>query len=400
MNSYEMISVAEKLIHYLQPAMSSQDIQLGMTNLKGTIIASTHRDHVGKFCEPALQSITLKQTVEVSPETRTAFFLGREGSYLPVFHGRNLLGALALEGLLSRTKPLEEMCRLTAEAFFEMEFYKEAYWGKLDQRNIFTKILLYCEEDPFPSEVDYITEKFSIDTSMIRIPVLFILRHNELSEEKLITEFKKNPLHESQDIICITRGQNAVVFKSLSREPQKAVSQYRETVKAYIRHAQELNINNGNPFLCMAGSLQNNLLNYHRAFRHTLWVCNNCVDVREKQETRVYFFYDFVFEYIQSQIDMDETTMIFNIFAEILSGREWDSFPRILGTLLKNNMNISSSAKDLYLHRNTLINWLNRYKQLFGIDPVNDSAGFNFTQQLHYFYTHSLMAGAPRDGGL
>ena len=116
---------------------------------------------------------------------------------------------------------------LTAEAFFEMEFYKEAYWGKLDQRNIFTKILLYCEEDPFPSEVDYITEKFNTDTSMIRIPILFILRHNELSEEKLITEFKKNPLHQHQDIICITRGQNAVVFKSLSRDSQKAVSQYR-----------------------------------------------------------------------------------------------------------------------------------------------------------------------------
>ncbi len=86
--------------------------------------------------------------------------------------------------------------------------------------------------------------------------------------------------------------------------------------------------------------------------------------------------------------------MIFSVFAEILSNREWDSFSRILGTLLKNNMNISSSAKDLYLHRNTLINWLNRYRQLFGVDPVNDSAGFNFTQQLRYFYTHSLMPGS------
>ncbi|MCI8763083.1 MAG: hypothetical protein HFG58_00605 [Lachnospiraceae bacterium] len=394
MNSYEMIAVAQKLIQYLQPALSRQDIRLGMTNLKGSMIASTCKSYVGKFCEPALQAITQKQTIEVSPDNRASFFLSQEGSYVPVFHGRTLIGALALEGSLSRTKPLEEMCRLTAEAFFETEFYKEAYWGKLDQRNIFTKILLYCEEDPFPSEVDYITEKFKIDTSMIRIPVLFILRHNELSEEKLITEFKKNPLHESQDIICITRGQNAVVFKSLSKEPQKAVSMYRETVDAYIRHAQHLNINNGSPFLCMAGSLQSNLLSYHRAFRHTLWVCNHCVDVREKQETRVYFFYDFVFEYIQSQIDMDESTMIFSVFAEILSNREWDSFSRILGTLLKNNMNISSSAKDLYLHRNTLINWLNRYRQLFGVDPVNDSAGFNFTQQLHYFYTHSLMPGS------
>ena len=72
---------------------------------------------------------------------------------------------------------MESMCMLTAQSFYEMEFYKEAYWGKLDQRNIFTKILLYCEEDPFPSEVHHITEKFNIDTSIVRVPILFILRY-------------------------------------------------------------------------------------------------------------------------------------------------------------------------------------------------------------------------------
>ncbi len=56
LNSYEMITVAEKLIQFLQPAMTSQDIQLSMTNLKGSIIASTRKDNVGKFCEPDRRS--------------------------------------------------------------------------------------------------------------------------------------------------------------------------------------------------------------------------------------------------------------------------------------------------------------------------------------------------------
>lgn len=62
----------------------------------------------------------------------------------------------------------------------------------------------------------------------------------------------------------------------------------------------------------------------------------------------------------------------------------------IIWALFENNMNVSTSAKELYLHRNTLINWINRYKDLFGIDPINDSAGREFTQQLFYFYTHTL----------
>jgi len=385
-----MTNVSEKLIRHLQASLAERGLSISITNLKGTVIASSRGDYPGKFCEPASRAIAQEKTIEVSPDGGGNFFIGHEGIYIPLYHSQTLLGALALEGSLHWARALESMCRLTAESFFDMEFYKEAYWGKLDQRNIFTKILLYCEDDPFPSEVHYITDKFKIDTSIVRIAIMFILRHNELSEEKLITEFRKNPSASSQDIICVTRGQNAVVFKALSKDPAQSISCYRQEVESYIKNAESLNINNGQPFLCTVGSLQNQILNYHRAFHHTLWVCNNCVDVRDEHETRIYYFYDYVMEYIQSQIDMDEATMIFNVFSQVLATREWDSFSHHMGTLLKNNMNISTSAKDLYLHRNTLINWINRYKQLFGVDPVNDSVGLNFTQQLYYFYIRSL----------
>lgn len=390
MNTYEMAHVSQKLVQYLQRSLSEQGICLSITNQRGMIIASSNEDNVGKFCEPALRAITQNQTITISSKGSPELYNAREGVYLPLYHGQSLLGALGLEGDLQQASSLKSMCHLAAESYFEMEYYKESYWGKLDQRNIFTKILLYCEEDPFPSEVHHITEKFSIDTSIIRIPILFILRYNQLSEDKLITEFKKNPSHTSQDIICITRGQNAVVFRALSRDSSQAISQYRILVDTYIKNAQLLNINNGLPFICTVGSLQNNLLNYHRSFRHTLWVCNNCADVTCEQETMIYYFYDYVFEYIQSQIDMDETTMIFNVFSQVLVGKEWNSFSHNMGTLLRNNMNISSSAKELYLHRNTLINWINRYKELFGVDPINDNSGREFTQQLYHFYTHSL----------
>ena len=279
MNSYEMKAVSEKFISHLQSALAEHGIQLSVTNTKGTIIASSIEAFCGKFCAPAFRASERKQTVSASSEDSRNASSTAEGVYIPFFHYQTLLGVLALMGDHIRAREFESMVRLSAEAFFEMEFYKEAYWGKLDQRNIFTKILLYCEEDPFPSEVHHITEKFNIDTSIVRIPILFILRHNELSEEKLITEFKKSPVHTAQDIICITRGQNAVIFRALSSDPSEAVSRYRQSVDSYVRHAQELNINGGQPFICTVGSLQNNILNYHRAFRHTLWVCNNCADV-------------------------------------------------------------------------------------------------------------------------
>ena len=390
MNSYEMVQVSQKLIQYLNTDLKEHGLYISITNTRGTIIACSLTDRIGKFCEPALQAISQKKNIELHPYDTTRYSTPYEGIYIPLFHLQTLIGTLVLEGDFEQAKSLSSMCSLTANAFFEMEFYKEAYWGKLDQRNIFTKILLYCEDDPFPSEVHHITEKFGIDTNMVRIPILFILRYNELSEEKLINEFKKNPSHTNQDIICITRGQNAVIFKALSVDPTEAIKQYRNIIDTYINNARLLNINNGQSFICTIGSLQDNMLNYHKAFQHTLWVCNHCADVTCEHETKTYYFYDFIFEYIQNQVNMDETSIIFNVFSEALHNKEWHSFVHNMGTLLKNNMNVSTSAKELYLHRNTLINWINRYKDLFGIDPINDSAGREFTQQLFYFYTQTL----------
>ena len=153
MNAYEMAHVSQKFVQYLQGALSEHGICLSITNLRGSIIASSKECYLGKFCEPALQAINENQTVRVTSQGSPHLSNAREGVYIPLHHGQGFLGALSLEGNLQKAKSLESMCMLTAESFYEMEFYKESYWGKLDQRNIFTKILLYCEEDPFPSEV-------------------------------------------------------------------------------------------------------------------------------------------------------------------------------------------------------------------------------------------------------
>ena len=57
--------------------------------------------------------------------------------------------------------------------------------------------------------------------------------------------------------------------------------------------------------------------------------------------------------------------------------------------LYQRNMNVSASAKALFQHRNTLIAWINRMKELFCIDPVNDEIGREFFQQLLYYYKNT-----------
>ena len=48
-----------------------------------------------------------------------------------------------------------------------------------------------------------------------------------------------------------------------------------------------------------------------------------------------------------------------------------DADKEIILTLADNNMNISSTAKSLFMHRNTVVYHLGKVKKVTGLDPMN-----------------------------
>ena len=73
MNSYEMVQVSQKLIQYLNTDLKEHGLYISITNTRGTIIACSLTDRIGKFCEPALQAISQKKNIELHPNDTTRY---------------------------------------------------------------------------------------------------------------------------------------------------------------------------------------------------------------------------------------------------------------------------------------------------------------------------------------
>lgn len=379
--------IAQSIVNKLQKVLSDNECEVGIADIHGHILCCSRPELVGSQQEPAIWAIAQQATISVDKNNMHLFHSARRGVYIPFYDKKTLLGVVILLGQTHALKPVASMAAATAEALFDLENYKSAYWGKLDQRNIFTRVLLYCEEDVYPMEVFNIAAKLHYDPDIVRIPLMFILRYNELSEEQLISEFQRNPLHNKEDIICITRGHNAVVFKAISSDCAAALRDYRQTVEEYVHQAEALHINGGHALICNVGTLQNKMLDYHKAYRHSLWVTNFASDVIAEHNTQINYFYDYVDRYLQSLINIEEYHQIFSVHYEVTARKEWSNFLPYMRTLLENNMNVSASSAKLYLHRNTLLSWVNKLKIAFDLDPMNKETDRSLLQQLIYFCT-------------
>ena len=80
-----------------------------------------------------------------------------------------------------------------------------------------------------------------------------------------------------------------------------------------------------------------------------------------------------------------EITRIFDVYNEYLSDEMRNSIIETIGNLEKNNYNLNTTSKELFIHKNTLIFRFNKIKSLFDINPVQEPADRNFISYLTYF---------------
>lgn len=119
------------------------------------------------------------------------------------------------------------------------------------------------------------------------------------------------------------------------------------------------------------GTMQKKLINYKESYQHCLWLKNH---VKEKEE-EVIFFRRYQYDYFISQISLEKVSGVFDYYIENCKDLDVDELITISNSLLTNSFNISQTANDLYLHKNTLIYKLKKYEESFQVDIRGDFKG-------------------------
>lgn len=294
-----------------------------------------------------------------------------------LFYQGARIGVIGMTGNPKEVAPILKVMKVSMETSLEYELYKEMVQQQKNIKKSFLNWLLYGE-DTGKREIHELAQQLGYKENIIRIPIL-IHCHQKTEMEVLLEKIKDSELHTREDISTVTRENNIIIFKYFFRK-HVLHGTYKYVIGEYI--GQFLNFLAENNLECnfYIGTFQNTLSDYRKAYQQCLWLKENILP-----ESRDVYFYDYIQEYMESLIPVQELFNIYHVFAQLLDEKTKRDYIEIIESLQKNNYNLSESSKKLFIHKNTLIFRLNKIRERFDMNPLQKQRDRMFLQYLCYF---------------
>ncbi len=226
---------------------------------------------------------------------------------------------------------------------------------KITKDDELIKYLIDSEHFDLNHILDLINQ-LGIDKNKPRVAVYII--NNKGFNAKEIMNLKLRP--DSKELICSLLDNNSLLlFKDIPDDFDN--DEMKKYFQRYIKSLQDWGLEG---CFYLVGSIQNKLKRYIVSYRNCLWLEKNVHFYIDKPV----FFTDYLFEYFVSKIPLDDVRDIFDFYLDQSKGVDIDEFITIVNQLLMNDYNITQTADNLFLHKNTLIYKLKKYEEIFKID--------------------------------
>ncbi|PKM95191.1 MAG: hypothetical protein CVU84_05750 [Firmicutes bacterium HGW-Firmicutes-1] len=366
--------IAQKLVNNI---MDNLGYNINIMNEDGIIIASGSAERLGSYHQIAAEVISKKKRVDIF-EGNTSDFVGvKEGINMPFYFHNKIAGVIGITGNPAELENTAMLVKMTAEIMMEQEFLKERTQSHQSQKTFFVNRLLTTLNSDDLLEVSQWALRLGYDLTLRRISCLFSIKclssnnnnksaHNlDIIKKYVLEAIKASPFHSKQDISSSIDVNKIVVLKTIQNTDQKTI---RDQVTCYLTPIlKTIHDKYSIHVLIGIGSYHEELIHLSDSFSES----QAMIEFAEKMRSSdgYYFIYDYILEYFFYKIPKNYHDHFLDNYREELKDRP--EIAETINALTKNNMNIADTAKELYVHRNTVLFRINKIKELFDIDPLH-----------------------------
>lgn len=367
--------MAERIIESTRKTVA---YDINIMNEEGFIIASSNHQRIGSFHEVAFQILnTQDDTLETIDSEE---FIGTRNGINTVLKYKGFqVGVLGITGDPDEVRPLIHILKLAVEAMIASEFQQYEHALRSSQRSMFEGGLLHGSE----TEVELMrwATELNIDHSAYRIPI-WVKIDSEISitcKTMLIGVIAHNQYFSDQDLIMRWESSGLVIFKTMPHQTsgdfryKHIISEFLEEFLSKLR-AIEVHAR------VYVGTFCKRLERYHEAYKRALWVYSNS----PQNNSGIVFFYDYVDDWAKSFIPVQELHDVCGYFISNCDDKLTAKMTTMRNALVNCNYNLGNASQQLYIHKNTLYQWMNNLKNTFSIDPMNKVAERSFWELLCY----------------
>ncbi len=395
-----------KITHELAQQIVDRTINIIGKNInimdeKGFIIGTGDKSRLNNFHEGAALVIKNKQKMFIYPENENHLIGVRPGVNLPIEVNNEIIGVVGITGDPEEVSPFGEIIKMTVEMMLQQQFLLKEIDLERQAKEYFIHDLISGrvgnDEDLFIARGHIVGYDVTIPRVALSVNIFSFEKtarksmrdFSGLKEGEIYLQRLKNDIlrtirdlfrQQPQDIVSYLGGDRFVILKTidLKEKPEiirgkliKISKQIKEAILIQRKFVASLGIGEYYPGIkgvshsyqeaCRAieiGDKVNNKVGiYHIA---NLGIYCLCADVNP--ETREKYI-----EYIFNE-NRDESRKELNpVFWETLQ------------TFFENNLNVTDTARSIFIHRNTLLYRLEKIKETTGLDPRK----FNEALQLY-----------------
>ena len=347
------------------------DQNINIMDLEGKIIASTNKERIGTFHKGASLCLESGKELVITKENQTLYKDCQEGINLPLYYEQDRIGVVGITGEPEEIKKYARIVKELVEMIVlenEQRKYKELRQETV--RSFFIQLF---------------NSKNAIDEELLRSRAYMVKFDYQEPKRIVFLEFRE--IHGATE-----------ERPSLEKQKQKnRLIQYINTKIAMNEIVIDLYedeiilvLNDTNQMSVFLNKLQQELETYYHVGLR-LYISERCTDLRayaknyenakklvelyKRQEKlpQVLWTEDYKLELMLAALTNEEIKDYLLLYRHIFTDegvkdKSFDDTVETIRIYFENNMSISHTAEQLYIHRNTVKYRLNKFKRVFKVD--------------------------------
>lgn len=343
----------------------------------GIIIASGQSHRLNSFHKGAKVAIERGLTVEIYPDDLEQYPGTLPGLNMPIELNSQIVGVVGISGHPDTVRVAAKVVTMVTELILEREFMSEEFRSHLLLQEYFATLLLSPQAITQVEKLFSTAKLLNFDLYLPRFVTIINIepllqqatREYGMSElilartkESVVDIVKKSTLVNVQDFIVFFEDRLVILKHLCGRTENEYFAWGVELRKTLLDALQDLPIG--------LGSIVDTYENIFYSYQEALFALNS---TNGQNIVPTIHDFDILASFIIRTSSLTETCQAFQQIKSKIKyqlGKKYD-MKNTVTTLLNNNMNITATAKQLYIHRNTLLFRLDKLKETTGLDPCH-----------------------------
>lgn len=367
--------LAQQIVDKIMPIVHQN---VNIMNNEGVIIGSGQKHRLNNFHKGSKDVIDSGNVIEIYPEDLDRYPGSLPGLNWPIVLGEQIVGVVGISGHPDAVRNTAELVKMVTELILEREILMEEFRSQSHLHEQFAMSLLSEQATANYSKIAARANLLKFELLLPRLVAVTNVRpildnaYNQYGLYDLISSRTRESLLQligASDMITqndmVAFLENKLVI--LKHFPQNTSA---ELIGEWGLSFVNL-INRDNPETPLhlgLGSLVNSPLELYASYQEALYVLK---DHRHNAYISSVYDFDLLTSYLIQEPQAAKSCIAFKALQEKLTNKldfKYD-MNNTIQCLLDNNLNISATAKALFIHRNTLIFRLEKLSQLTGLYP-------------------------------